>query len=670
MTASRRASTRTMGGGRRISTTDRANVAFAPSDVMLKIYGDATEVGILRYCCTFVNPMDVKRGVEKVHEIPFNSVNKFHMTVVKRRDDGGQVAYLKGAPERVLKRCKEAVGKASEERLPVDDAYEATFMQAYEALAAHGLRSIAFASCNLTSRQHNYDEMVEGREFTMIGMLGLYDPPKEGVREAIDTCKKAGIQVVMITGDHPFTAEAIARQVHIIEMPLGTLNTSDDAGTGTSGTRSSLVISGDDIDALTAPQWNQILGAREVVFARTLPRHKLEIVQRFRRLGHIVGVTGDGVNDAPALKIADLGISMNHSASDLTKDVASLIILDDRFATIVDGIQEGRVIYENLRKCVRYVISHIMPVSVGLGVFVITLIPIPITPLLIMVIDLLADIWPAVAFAWEPAEGDIMRHQPRNIDNVKTPTEIDSPPPPTTAIGENGPHQDPVVSSGPVVEVPRNRLIAFLHRIYADPIKGKSLVDTPTVLWAFAQAGIISSVACFGAYLIGVAFSHLPWNLLFNSFLTYFTPTSPPLLLTNGVIADANAQIQINRRLSTAYFLTIMIVQYFNAFVCKHRYKPPYGRDLFVNYRMFIAILISAVIASIVAFVPVIQIVFQTFYPYALSLSPAWVGGFALVGWDATRKGWMKYYKTRKQELANNRVHEGEGSAARREINV
>ena len=119
---------------------------------------------------------------------------------------------------------------------------------------------------------------------------------------------------------------------------------------------------------------------------------------------------------------------MNHTASDLSKDVASLIILDDRFATIVDGIQEGRVIYENLRKCIRYVLSHIMPVALGLGVFVITLIPVPITPLLIMVIDLLADIWPAISFAWEPAEGDLMLHKPRNINNVRSPTETEDTP--------------------------------------------------------------------------------------------------------------------------------------------------------------------------------------------------------------------------------------------------
>ena len=429
--------------------------------------------------------------------------------------------------------------------------------------------------------------------------------------EAIDTCKRAGIQVVMITGDHPFTAEAIARQVHILETPLGTLDaTAEETG---STSPSSLVINGDIIDSLSLSQWNRILTTKEVVFARTLPRHKLEIVQKFKRLGHIVGVTGDGVNDAPALKIADLGISMNHSASDLTKDIASLIILDDRFATIVDGIKEGRIIYENLRKSVRYVLSHIMPVALGLGIFVVTLIPIPITPLLIMVIDLLADIWPAIAFAWEPAEGDVMLLRPRNIDNVRSPAEIEDAP---HEEAQEDPSQHPTQPQRQQrVEVSKSKLLAFLHRIYTDPIKGQSLVDSSTVLWAFFQAGLISTVACFGAYLIGIAFSHVPWNILFNSYRTYFTPTSPPLLLTNGTIADATMQIRINRRLSTAYFLTIMIVQYFNAFMCKHLYKPPYGRDLFVNYQMHIAILISATIASIVAFVPVIQTVFQTFYP-------------------------------------------------------
>ena len=264
-----------------VDMDEHAKMAFPPSNVMLKIYGDATEVGILRYCCIFLNPMNLRQRVEKVHEIPFNSMNKFHLMVVRRKENDQRIAYLKGAPERVLRRCKEAIGGTFEERLPVDDAYMTTFMQAYESLSAHGLRSIAFAYCNVSSRQSNYDDMVEGKEFTMIGMIGLYDPPKEGVKEAIDTCKRAGIQVVMVTGDHPFTAEAIARQVHILEKPLGTLDASSEVSEASPNHPSSfsLVINGDDIDAMTPSQWNQALTVKEVVFARTLPRHKLEIVQ-------------------------------------------------------------------------------------------------------------------------------------------------------------------------------------------------------------------------------------------------------------------------------------------------------------------------------------------------------------------------------------------------------
>ena len=197
-----------------------------------------------------------------------------------------------------------------------------------------------------------------------MGLVSLEDPPKHGVREAIGHCREAGIKVMMVTGDHPLTAEAIGRKINLMiqdtkeqlavkrKVEISQIPESD---------VSAIVIHGERIDELTEEEWANIFSKEEIVFARTSPKHKLTIVKRAQALGHIVGVTGDGVNDSPALKKADLGIAMNVSGSDVSKEAAAMILIDDNFASAVNGIEEGRLIFQNLKKSIRYTISHTMP---------------------------------------------------------------------------------------------------------------------------------------------------------------------------------------------------------------------------------------------------------------------------------------------------------------------
>ena len=199
---------------------------------------------------------------------------------------------------------------------------------------------------------------------TFYGLVSLEDPPKHGVREAIGKCRAAGIKVMMVTGDHPLTAEAIGRKINMMvqdtkemlavkrkcaisDVPESDVN--------------AIVIQGENIDSLTEAEWDNIFSKEEIIFARTSPKHKLKIVKNAQALGHIVGVTGDGVNDAPALKMADLGIAMNLSGSDVSKEAAAMILIDDNFASCVNGIQEGRLIFSNLKKSIRYTLTHLMP---------------------------------------------------------------------------------------------------------------------------------------------------------------------------------------------------------------------------------------------------------------------------------------------------------------------
>lgn len=195
-------------------------------------------------------------------------------------------------------------------------------------------------------------------------MVSLEDPPKHGVREAIGRCREAGIKVMMVTGDHPLTAEAIGRKINLMvqdtkEMiakrrscALEKVNETD---------VNAIVIHGESIDSLKDDDWDRIFSKDEIIFARTSPKHKLLIVKRAQSIGHIVGVTGDGVNDSPALKKADLGISMNISGSDVSKEAAAMILIDDNFASTVNGIEEGRLIFQNLKKSIRYTLTHLMP---------------------------------------------------------------------------------------------------------------------------------------------------------------------------------------------------------------------------------------------------------------------------------------------------------------------
>ena len=240
-----------------------------------------------------------------------------------------------------------------------------------------------------------------------VGLVSLEDPPKHGVRQAIGQLRTAGIKVVMVTGDHPLTAEAIGRKINLI---IGDTKESLAKKTGRDindieeSEASAIVVHGEQIVDLSEDDWDNIFRKEEIIFARTSPKNKLDIVKRAQALGHIVGVTGDGVNDSPALKKADLGISMNKTGSDVSKEAASMILLDDNFASTVAGITEGRIIFANLKKSIQYAVSHIIPEVVPYLLYVVVPIPLALTAIQIIAIDLGFELIAALSFAWEGPE--------------------------------------------------------------------------------------------------------------------------------------------------------------------------------------------------------------------------------------------------------------------------
>lgn len=302
-----------------------------------------------------------------MYEVPFNSENKYALSVHRKPHENGEwTLYVKGAPERVLKLCTTILTEENP-TLPLTKEHQDTFSEVYQHMAGQGNRVLAFAQCLLPGDLYPSDFVFDKNncpfsELCFVGLAGLEDPPKHGVREAIGKCRKAGIKVMMVTGDHPLTAEAIGRKINLM---IGETRDMVAKRTGKDVVHeheySAIVIHGDHIDSLTDAEWDAIFNKDEIIFARTSPKHKLEIVKRAQSIGHTVGVTGDGVNDAPALKKADLGIAMNISGSDVSKDAAAMVLLDDNFASVVNGIEEGRLIFSNLKKSIMYTITHTIP---------------------------------------------------------------------------------------------------------------------------------------------------------------------------------------------------------------------------------------------------------------------------------------------------------------------
>jgi sodium/potassium-transporting ATPase subunit alpha len=360
-----------------------------------------------------------------VFEIPFNSVNKWSLAIVS--DPGAptttHIVFLKGAPEIVLGRCAEFMYNAATR--PIDDDFREEYAASYERFGSCGERVLGFAYKVIAAQRpeaYLSDAAACPKDgFVFCGLISLVDPPRPGVADAIATCRAAGIKVTMITGDHPLTAEAVARKVNIITRATPRDVAFEDGVPESSVLLSderveAVVITGAQINNLSQDDWDAVLSKREVVFARTSPQQKLRLVEHYQRRGEIVAVTGDGVNDAPALKRAQIGIAMgSEHASDVARESADIVLLDDNFASIVGAIEEGRVLFDNLKKTVAYTLAHLWPELVPIFLNLAFSFPLAMNGLMILTIDLLTEQGPAISLAYERAEAHVMMRPPRNL---------------------------------------------------------------------------------------------------------------------------------------------------------------------------------------------------------------------------------------------------------------
>jgi sodium/potassium-transporting ATPase subunit alpha len=351
--------------------------------------GDPTEGSLLVYVNQFTDEEKLKQAYPRLQEYPFDS-KKERMQVICSTPEGKMESYLKGAPEVVMNMCSQLL--TVDGTLPLDEKNAGMIMDEHIAMAESGERVLALA----------YRQAEDVREyendFVFLGLVGAVDPPRPEAMEAIHKCHMAGIKVVMITGDHPITATSIGHEV-------GLYNDEKELE----------LITGSELAALSSQELAGRLKAPSIIFARTSPVQKLKIVQAFQAAGEIVTMTGDGVNDAPAMKNADMGVAMG-SGTDVAREAADMVLLDDNFATIVNAVEEGRTVFDNIKKFIAYILTSNVPEILPFIAFVLLALPLPMNVQLILAIDLGTDILPALALAVERGEGDIMHRPPRSKD--------------------------------------------------------------------------------------------------------------------------------------------------------------------------------------------------------------------------------------------------------------
>ncbi|SFS61303.1 calcium-translocating P-type ATPase, SERCA-type [Paenibacillus sp. BC26] len=367
----------------------KSKTTFVQDEWVLK--GDPTEGALTVLASKLGVTMKSLEGLyQRVKEFPFDSERKRMSVLVSHQ--GGRLVCTKGAPDVLMEQCAYILwdGKV----VPFTATLKQKVNNASEDMAQAALRVLGFAYRDLRSHDAAEDEADVENQLIFVGLSGMIDPPRREVRESIANCRRAGIKTVMITGDHQLTAEAIAGQLGI--MPRG-----------------GIAISGQQLNGMSEEQLDRLID-NIYVYARVSPEHKLRIVKALQRKGHVVAMTGDGVNDAPAIKAADIGIAMGITGTDVSKEASSLVLSDDNFSSIVAAIEEGRGIYENIRKFIRYLLASNVGEILTMFLAMMAGLPLPLVPIQILWVNLVTDGLPAMALGVDQAEKDLMQQKPRS----------------------------------------------------------------------------------------------------------------------------------------------------------------------------------------------------------------------------------------------------------------
>uniref|UniRef100_F1KSV6 Sodium/potassium-transporting ATPase subunit alpha-4 n=1 Tax=Ascaris suum TaxID=6253 RepID=F1KSV6_ASCSU len=535
-----------------------------------RIIGMPSEVALLRYADKVANVSWLRSRYQTVYEVPFNSLRKWHLMIVRESgrtaDADGQISFtlmLKGAPEVVITKCSQIATADGE--VPIDEEVGMDFQDAYDHYGNNGRRVIGFAKRDFRASpdtKFNVDEQnFPFAQLTFVGIAAIMDPPRPDTANAIAECKHAGIKVFMVTGDHPSTATAIAKEIGLIGHQEEVIHEKSRRRVAVNvppddleeeATKDWAVVHGKILTEMNDAGWDQLLEHNYIVFARTTPEHKLLIVEKCQERGEIVCVTGDGVNDAPALKKANIGVAMGVTGSDVAKQAADVVLMDDNFASIVKGIEEGRLLFDNLRKTIAYTLTHTIPEVVPIILNFLLGIPMAITSLQILSIDLGTEITPAISLAYENAERDIMSKPPRK----KT-----------------------------------TRLVSFALLAYS---------------YLFA-AGIIIYWAT-AAYLYVYWYNGISFTDLFFSSQRYFKYNPVGNFTSNDNVYNEALQVDIRNQAASAYYLTLVMSQAFHIWMCTTR-RTSFFRHGANNVVTVYAVIIETLLVIIFIYTPGIQFV-------------------------------------------------------------
>jgi len=525
--------------------------------------GDASETAILKFVeLSIGDVMGIRARNKKIIEIPFNSTNKYQVSIHQQESetDKRYLLVMKGAPERILDRCSTILLQGEEK--PLDDEMKDAFNDAYLELGGLGERVLGF--CHYYLPEDKYpagyefcaDEPVNFplEDLCFVGLLSMIDPPRAAVPDAVAKCRSAGIKVIMVTGDHPITAKAIAKGVGIISegketvediaqrlnIPISEVNARD---------AKAAVVHGTQLKDYTSEDIDDILKYHtEVVFARTSPQQKLIIVEGCQRQGSIVAVTGDGVNDSPALKKADIGVAMGIAGSDVSKQAADMILLDDNFASIVTGVEEGRLIFDNLKKSIAYTLTSNIPEISPFLLFIILSIPLPLGTVTILCIDLGTDLVPAISLAYEKAESDIMKRTPR------------------------------------------------------DPVRDK-LVNERLISLAYGQIGMIQAIAGFFAYFVIMAENGWMPTFLVGIRADWDDKENNAVQDSYGSEWSYVQRKNLEYTCHTAFFTTIVVVQWADVIISKTRKLSVFQQGM-TNWMLNFGLLFETVLAAFLQYTP------------------------------------------------------------------
>ncbi len=355
------------------------------------LIGEPTEIAIVESALkNNINKYNLYKEYEKVADLPFDSTRKMMTSIHK--DNGSYLVITKGAPDVLIKRCNKYYTGTTIKNMDTSNLRK--IEEENIEMANRALRVIAVAYKNISNLPNKIESANIENDLIFVGLIGMIDPPREGVKEAIATCRRAGIKTVMITGDHIATAVAIAKELGILRP-------------------GNLAITGSELDLIPQNVLEKNI-MQYSVFARVSPEHKVRIVKAFQSTGAVVAMTGDGVNDAPALKNADIGVAMGKNGTDVAKNAADMVLADDNFVTIVEAVKQGRNIFENIRKAIHFLIATNIGEIVTIFIGILLGLKSPLLAIQLLWINLVTDSLPAIALGLEPADKNIMNRKPRD----------------------------------------------------------------------------------------------------------------------------------------------------------------------------------------------------------------------------------------------------------------